>query len=116
MQRKTLILTFVSMCIGSLLLAGALEFYTQRNGVILDVEDAPNLAYSFSIVCAISTILSTFYAIRQRHWNPLVRLGLLNSAVLLTILDYYMFYDTNMLACLPILVSASLFVLLKRND
>ena len=117
MSRKNLVLTFVFMCVTTAVGAVVLEIHTSKNGPILDVSAVPNMAYAYSIVCALSTIVSAFFAIRQRNkWNPLLLLGMLNSAAVLTVLDYYMFYDANMLACLPILAAASLFVVLRRES
>ena len=117
MSRKNLVLTFVFMCVTTAVVAVVLEIHTSKNGPILDVSAVPNMAYAYSIVCALSTIVSAFFAIRQRNkWNPLLLLGMLNSAAVLTVLDYYMFYDANMLASLPILAAASLFVVLRRES
>ena len=117
MSRKNLVLTFVFMCVTTAVVAVVLEIHTSKNGPILDVVAVPNMAYAYSIVCALSTIVSAFFAIRQRNkWNPLLLLGMLNSAAVLTVLDYYMFYDANMLACLPNLPAASLFVVLRRES
>lgn len=116
MTRKNLFFILIGMYVCTGLLAYVLEWYTQANGPLVDAREVPTMTYVFSIVVALSTIVSAFYAIRMRNMNPLVRLSMLNTAALLAIMDYYLFYDTNMLACLPILAVASLFVLLKREE
>ena len=117
MSRKNLVLTFVFMCVTTAVVAVVLEIHTSKNGPILDVSAVPNMAYAYSIVCALSAIVSTFFAIRQRNsWNPLLLLGMLDSAAVLIVLDYYMFYDANLLACLLILAAASLFVVLRKES
>ncbi len=111
-----LLLNFIAMYASLGLVALLLEWYTNAHGSILDVQEVPSMAYVFSIVVALSTIVSAFCAIRMRNKNPLLRLSMLNAAALLVVLDYYLFYDTNMLACLPILAVASLFILLKHEE
>ena len=115
MTRKKLILYFVFMYVVLALTAIGLEVLTGQTGCLLDVQAMPQAAYAFSLLCGLTAIVAAFCAIRQRKWNPIIRLSILNSAALLTLLDYYLFYDANMLACLPILGAASLFVLLKKE-
>ncbi len=116
MSRKNLLFTFIAMYASLGLVVLLLEWYTSTNGPLLDAREVPTMTYVFSIVVALTTIVSAFYAIRQRNVNPLIRLSMLNTAALLAVMDYYLFYDTNMLACLPILAVASLFILLKREE
>ena len=115
MTRKVLILFFIVMYVSVAVLALLLEWYTGNNGPFLEQEVA-QVAYAYSIACAVSSILSAFAAIRQTHWSPLIRLALLHSSSILVVFDYYLFYDANMLAFLPILAAASLFVLLKKTE
>ena len=116
MTRKVLILFFIVMYVSVAVLALLLEWYTGNNGPLLEQQEVAQVAYAFSIACAVSSILSAFAAIRQTHWSPLIRLALLHSSSILVVFDYYLFYDANMLAFLPIFAAASLFVLLKKTE
>ena len=93
MTRKVLILFFIVMYVSVAVLALLLEWYTGNNGPLLEQQEVAQVAYAYSIACAVSSILSAFAAIRQTHWSPLIRLALLHSSSILVVFDYYLFYD-----------------------
>lgn len=88
-----------------------LEYFTSNTGPLLDtVEEAPQLSYAFGMACVFSTMLSSFFAIRMKGWSAIVRMSLVIASANLIVFDYYFFYDTNMIFCLPLLGVVYLFL------
>ena len=93
-------------------LALCLEVLTLDNGPLLgDVaQQNPTILYMVQIVCALSTMLGAFMALKFKHFHPLLRLFMVITPAELVILEYFMFYDTNLLSCLCLLGVAYLML------
>lgn len=99
------VLLFLTITIGAVL-----EVYTLKNGPLMpESEQYGMYSYIMSYVCAFSVILAAYLAIRQRTWNPIVRMAVVHSAIILVMLDYFLFYETNMIFSIPVLAIAYIF-------
>lgn len=100
-----------------LLIALFLEFLTDHMGPLLgEIEDMAQVQYIFALVCALSAIVSAFLAIKKKQLNPIVRMAVLMSGVNMILLDYYFFYDTNLLYFIPVLAIAYMFIWPATED
>ena len=79
-------------------------------------EDMAQVQYIFALVCALSAIVSAFLAIKKKQLNPIVRMAVLMSGVNMILLDYYFFYDTNLLYFIPVLAIAYMFIWPATED
>lgn len=99
-----------------LLIVLLLEFLADSRGPLLEGWGDAQFQYVFSMICALSAILSAFLAIKKKQVNPILRMSIVMGAVQLVLLDYYFFYDTNLLYFLPVLAIAYLFIWPATED
>ena len=94
-----------------------LEFLIDNKGPLLgELDDLAHIQYVFGIITVLSVILSAFLAIKKKQLNPILRMALIMSGVNMVLLDYYFFYDTNLLYCLPVLAIAYMFIWPATED
>ena len=104
MTKKQTAIIFASMILSTVLTALIFEFIIRRQGPLLPPESiTPALKYAFGVCCVLGSIGGAFLALRQKYWNPLLRLSLLTAPALMVIIDYYLLADRNYLYCLPLL-------------
>lgn len=114
MTKKQIFFVFLAMLAGVLLTALLFEIVIRRQRSLLPPEAVtPSVQYAFGVVCAASTLVGVFLALRQTGWNPLLRLSLITSPAVLVLIDYYLLGERNFLFCLPLLAVA-FFILLHR--
>ncbi|MBQ7180746.1 MAG: hypothetical protein IJR87_05570 [Bacteroidaceae bacterium] len=114
MNKKQFTILFILEYAVLLLSAGLLFWLNRRTGPLLDVSAlGTQFLYIYGLVCAVSTVLGVYLALSRRSWNPVLRLSVLTSPAILVLFDKFIFQDTNMVYCLPLLVVAS-FMLLKN--
>lgn len=107
MSKKQLLFIFLAMLAGVLLTALLFEIIIRRQGPLLPPEAVtPSVQYAFGVVCAVSTLVGVFFALRQSAWNPLLRLSFITSPAILVLIDYYLLGEHNFLFCLPLLAVA----------
>lgn len=99
-----------------MLTALLLEFLTDSRGPLLDGVGDAQFQYIFAIVCALSAILAAFLAIKKKQLHPIVRMATVMSGVNMILMDYYFFYDTNLLYFLPVLAIAYMFIWPATED
>ena len=88
-----------------------LELLIDNKGPLLgELDDMTHVQYIFGIVTVLSVILSVFLAIKKKQLNPILRMALIMSGVNMVLFDYSIFYDTNLLYCLPVLAIAYMFI------
>lgn len=99
-----------------LLIALFLEFLTDKRGPLLEGISDAQFQYIFGLICALSAIVSAFLAIKKKQLNPIIRMAVLMSGVNMILMDYYSFYDTNLLYFLPVLAIAYMFIWPATED
>jgi hypothetical protein len=99
-----------------LLIALLLEFLTDKRGPLLEGMGDAQFQYIFGLICALSAILSAFLSIKKKRLHPIIRMAILIGGVNMILLDYYFFYDTNLLYFLPVLAIAYLFIWPATED
>ena len=107
---------FFSFIVIEMLIALCLEFLTDRRGPLLDGMADAQFQYVFGLVCALSVIAAAFLAIKKKQLNPIIRMALVMSGVNMVLMDYYFFYDTNLLYFLPVLAIAYMFIWPATED
>ena len=113
-RRKICFFLFIVV---ELLIALGLEFLTDSKGPLLgELENQAQAQYIFGMATALSVIASAFLAIKKKQLNPVVRMAVIMSGVNMVLLDYYFFYDTNLLFLLAILAVAYLFIWPATED
>ena len=113
-KRKICFFLFI---VFELLIALGLEFLTDSRGPILgELENQAQAQYIFGMATALSVIASAFLAIKKKQLNPIVRMALVMSGVNMVMLDYYCFFDTNLLYLLPVLAIAYMFIWPATED
>lgn len=113
MNKKTFIVVFIMQYV-ALLLSAFLFFFYKDLSLNMMPEDKAQVAYLLDVFCALFTVASAFLVIKQRQWNPLLRLALLTVPALLALISFFFFDDSNMIYSLPILGIVS-FILLKQT-
>lgn len=117
MTRKRLLLYILCTWAVVGLLALVLQCATGGAAPLLGEPSAhPRLSYGLSMACAMSTILACFYLVRRQIKPLSQRLLLLFVPAVLTVLDYYFFFDSGMIACLPVLAAVSAMMLIKKES
>lgn len=102
---------FFLFIVVELLIALGLELLTDSKGPLLGgLENQAQAQYLFGMATVLSVILAAFLAIKKKQMNPLLRMAVVMSGVNMVLLDYYFFYDTNLLFLLAILAVAYLFI------
>ena len=96
--------------VAELLIALGLEFLTDKRGPLLDGITDAQFQYVFGAICALSVLLSAFLAIKKKQLHPIIRMALVMSGVNMILIDYYSFFDTNLLYFLPVLAIAYMFI------
>lgn len=113
-KRKICFFLFIVV---ELLIALGLEFLTDSKGPLLgELENQAQAQYIFGMATVLSVIASAFLAIKKKQLNPVVRMAVIMSGVNMVLLDYYFFYDTNLLFLLAILAVAYLFIWPATED
>lgn len=115
-KRKICFFLFIVV---ELLIALGLEFLTDSTGPLLGELKEPDLAqaqYIFGIATALCVIAAAFLAIKKKQMNPILRMALVMSGVNLILLDYYLFFDTNLLYLLAVLAIAYMFIWPATED
>lgn len=93
-----------------------LEYLTDKKGPLLDGVGDAQFQYVFSLVCALSAIVAAFLAIKKKQLHPLIRMATVMSGVNMILMDYYFFYDANLLYFLPLLAIAYMFIWPATED
>lgn len=75
----------------------------------------PHLSYALSLIGVMSTILSCFYLLRHPQLRALSKVALLAVPSLLAVVHYYLFLDSGLLACLPVLAVVSVMMLTRAR-
>ena len=112
-RRKILFFLFIVI---ELLIALFLEFLTDKRGPLLEGISDAQFQYIFGLICALSAIVSAFLAIKKKQLNPIIRMAVVMSGVNMILMDYYSFYDTNLLYFLPVLAIAYMFIWPATED
>lgn len=113
-RRKIIYFLFIVI---ELLIAFFLDFLTDTTGPLLGgIENVAQFQYVFGLVCALSAILAAFLAIKKKQLNPIIRMALLMSGVNMILMDYYFFFDTNLLYFIPVLAIAYMFIWPATED
>ena len=112
-RRKIIYFLFI---VFELLIACLLEFLTDSRGPLLGGMADAKFQYIFSLLCALTAIVSAFLAIKKKQLNPIVRMAVVMSGVNMILMDYYFFYDTNLLYFLPVLAIAYMFIWPATED
>ena len=113
-KRKIFFFLFI---VFELLVALGLEFLTDRIGPLMaGLEDQAQFQYIFGMVTALSVIVSAFLVIKKTQLNPILRMALVMSGVNMVLLDYYFFYDANLLYLLAVLAVAYMFIWPATED
>lgn len=112
-RRKIIFFLFIVIELVTVLL---LEFLTDKRGPLLEGIGDAQFQYVFGLICVLSAILSAFLAIKKKQLNPIIRMALVMSGVNMILLDYYFFYDTNLLYFLPVLAIAYMFIWPATED
>ena len=99
-----------------MLVALLLEYLTDKKGPLLDGVGDAQFQYVFSLVCALSAIVAAFLAIKKKQLHPLIRMATVMSGVNMILMDYYFFYDANLLYFLPLLAIAYMFIWPATED
>ena len=99
-----------------LLIALFLEFLTDKRGPLLEGISDAQFQYIFGLICALSAIVSAFLAIKKKQLNPIIRMAVVMSGVNMILMDYYSFFDTNLLYFLPVLAIAYMFIWPATED
>ena len=113
MTRRQFAIAFIFTLVAVIITAFCFEVVTRQHGPLLPAEFAtPVTKYVFGIVCVLSTLAGTFFALCMRRWNPLLRLSMLSTPALLTLFDYYLLSDgdKSILYCLALLLVAALML------
>lgn len=94
-----------------------LHFLTRGGAEALlgEVADWPHLTYALSLTSVMVTILSCYYLLRYPRLGALLRAVLLASPLALALAYYYLFMDSGLLACLPVLGVVSVMMLAKAE-
>ena len=112
-KRKIFYFLFIVV---ELLIALLLEFLTDSRGPLLEGMGDAQFQYVFGMICALAAIVSAFLAIKKKQMNPILRMVVVMSGVNMILMDYYFFYDTNLLYFLPILAIAYMFIWPSTED
>ncbi len=107
---------FFSFIVIELLIALLLDFLTDSRGPLLDGVGDAQFQYVFGLICALSAIVSAFLAIKKKQMNPILRMAIITSGVNMILLDYFFFFDTNLLYFLPLLAIAYMFIWPATED
>lgn len=107
---------FFSFIVIELLIALLLDFLTDSRGPLLDGVGDAQFQYVFGLICALSAIVSAFLAIKKKQLNPILRMAIITSGVNMILLDYFFFFDTNLLYFLPLLAIAYMFIWPATED
>ena len=107
---------FFSFIVIELLIALLLDFLTDSRGPLLDGVGDAQFQYVFGLICALSAIVSAFLAIKKKQRNPILRMAMITSGVNMILLDYFFFFDTNLLYFLPLLAIAYMFIWPATED
>ena len=107
---------FFLFIVFEILIVLLLEFLTDKRGPLLDEIGDAQFQYVFALVCALSAIVSAFLAIKKKQLHPPVRMATVMSGVNMILMDYYFFYDTNLLYFLPVLAIAYMFIWPATED
>lgn len=103
-------ISFFIIILIQLLIALLLEFLTDKRGPLLEGVGDAKFQYIFGLICALSAIASAYLAIKKKQLNPIIRMGIVMSGVNMVLMDYYFFYDTNLLYFLPVLAIVYMFI------
>lgn len=115
-KRKICFFLFI---VFELLVALGLELLTDSRGPLLGELESQVQAqaqYIFGMATALSVIAAAFLAIKKKQMNPIVRMALVMSGVNMVLLDYYSFFDTNLLTLLALLAIAYMFIWPATED
>jgi len=113
-RRKIIYFLFI---VFELLVAFFLDFLTDAKGPLLgEIKDIDQFQYAFGLVCAFSAILTAFLVIKKKQLNPFVRMALVMSGINMILMDYYFFFDTNLLYFIPVLAIAYMFIWPATED
>lgn len=118
MTRKRLLLLILCTWAVVGLLALVLQCATGGTNPLLGEPSAyPRLSYGLSMACTMFTTLACYYLVRRQQPGRISqRLLLLFVPAVLTVLDYYFFFDSGMIACLPVLAAVSAMMLIKKES
>ena len=106
-KRKIWFFVFIVI---ELLIALLLEMITDSRGPLWDGIADAQFQCVCGLICALSAIVSAFIAIKKKQVNPILRMGVLMSGATMVLLDYYFFFDANLLYFLPVLGIAYMFI------
>lgn len=92
-------------------MALVLEWLTLRQGPMGDlVPLTATQAYAIDYVLVALSMAGAFFGIRGKSMDPVGRMLLVAGPALLDVIYYFMYYDVNVLWCLPLLAVAYVFV------
>ena len=100
---------FFSFIVIELLIALLLDFLTDSRGPLLDGVGNAQFQYVLGLIWA-------FLAIKKKQMNPILRMAIITSGVNMILLDYFFFFDTNLLYFLPLLAIAYMFIWPATED
>lgn len=113
-KRKICFFLFIVI---ELLLALGLEFLTDNRGPLLGgIDNLAQAQYIFGMATALTVIVAAYLAIRKKQLNPILRMALVMSGVNMVLLDYYFFFDTNLIYLLAVLAIAYMFTWPATED
>lgn len=115
-SQKKLCLFAAIMWLSLLPLGLALHLGFPHGAPIVAPTGTTALEYYLAMALTLCCLLVAFVGIRVRRIAPLVRLSMLGSWAHITVVDYFLFRDFNILALLPILAVAAGFVLCQKRD
>lgn len=104
---------YIALLVALLTQAIALEVVTRMNGPLLDLSGAElsaGTAYAVDYALLILSLAGTFFGIRCKQLNPVLRMSFITIPATFDLIYYYFNYDVNVLWCLPVLCVAYIFV------
>lgn len=102
---------YIAFLAGIVSVALVLELLTLKQGPM--GEHFPltaTMAYVIDYVLVALSLAGAFFGIRGKSMHPLTRIVMVGLPAQLDVIYYFMFYDVNVLWCLPLLAVAYVFV------
>lgn len=101
------------LCVGVVALVLYLLF---KDHVPFPPSENANLCYAFSILTSLVVILGAWLPLHYRHWSPLLRMGILETAADTVLVDYFVFGDSNLIYSLALLAVVYLYLWPKIQE
>lgn len=113
MNKFKIVYFFLPISVGIVALVLYLLF--KGEAPISQSENA-NLCYAVSLVTALCVILGAWLPLHFNKWSPIIRLGILETAADIVLIDYFVFGDSNLIYAIALLAVVHIYLWPKMQE